>query len=351
LRRGELDPPTRAGEAQVGELDARFGRDRHAACVRQRGKVLHLAGGAQDRGDDLGVGLVQLRLGVAHRPGQAAEDLRVGQRLAQRLGRLDLGREQQLEVGHEQVVELQEAGRRQHDAGEVGGVGLEEVDDDGEEVLAPQRQTELLLARPRGGDVHVPADERRGARGVGEAVRQVHVAADWRDAPAQVSGAPVGLVDPPGVEPVEVEEPRVGFAEVAGRRRQERAGPHHVATGGLALQHLPEPEQRRPGAVEAGGPLDQPGGHARRRLAPARRTVIQQRGRAAPLDDQGSRWLRPGVTTDPDCPQNGGRAVHRPAVQWRSRTPGRRASRRVASPVDRRTGVAGIGMPAPPDRV
>ena len=72
--------------------------------------------------------LVQLRLGVAHRAGQAAEDLLVGQRLAQRLGRLDLGREQQLEIGHEQVVELQEARRRQHDVGEVGRIGLEQVE-------------------------------------------------------------------------------------------------------------------------------------------------------------------------------------------------------------------------------
>ena len=44
---------------------------------------------------------------------------------------------------------------------------------------------------------------------------------------------------------VEVEHAGAGLAEVAGDRRQQRAGTHHVAAHRLALQPLAEPEQRR----------------------------------------------------------------------------------------------------------
>ena len=75
--------------------------------------------------------------------------------------RLDLGREREVEVRGDEVVELEEARRRQHEVGEVGRVGREEVDRDGEQVLAARaRRRRRACSRVRRGDVDVPADER-----------------------------------------------------------------------------------------------------------------------------------------------------------------------------------------------
>ena len=118
-----------------------------------------------------------------------------------------------------------------------------------------------------------------------------------RHAPAQVRRGQVGLVDPPGVEPVEVQEPGAGLAEVAGRRRQERAGAHRrcrrsagAAAPGRATAAT------APGRRAWAASLDQPGGHAGRRLAPGRGAVVQQRLELVPADGvraMKSRSIRP----------------------------------------------------------
>ena len=118
LSRGDLDLPTRRGERQVGELHHRLGRGRHGAPRCQLREIRHQAGGVEPGRNDLRIGLVQFRLGVAHRPRQSAEDLLVRQRLARRLRRFHLRRERQVEVGREQVIELEETRCRQDEIGQ-----------------------------------------------------------------------------------------------------------------------------------------------------------------------------------------------------------------------------------------
>ena len=108
--------------------------------------------------------------------GDAAEDLAVRQRLAERLGRLHLGRERAVEVGDDDVVALEPARGGQHHVGEVGRVGREQVDDDGEQILALEGAAQARLFRARGDRVDVPADERaRSASGSSSVVGELHV--------------------------------------------------------------------------------------------------------------------------------------------------------------------------------
>ena len=50
-----------------------------------------------------------------------------------------------MEVRGEEIVELEEARRGENVVGEVGGIGREEVDGDGEEVLAAQAPAQARL--------------------------------------------------------------------------------------------------------------------------------------------------------------------------------------------------------------
>ena len=77
-------------------------------------------------------------------------------------------------------------------------------------------------------------------------------------------------------------------AEVARHGRQERAGADHVAAGPLALEALPEPEERGASAVELGGLLDQSGRHARGCLAPRGSARFEQRLELLPADRVGA---------------------------------------------------------------
>ena len=131
---GELDAPAGGGEAQVRELDLRFGGDVHGAVPGEllEGEVEPSA--FQESVDDVAVGLVEGRLGHAHGSRQPAEDLGVGQRVAGRVRGLDLRGESDVEVGGDEIVALQEARRGEDDVGEVGGVGREEVERDSEQV-------------------------------------------------------------------------------------------------------------------------------------------------------------------------------------------------------------------------
>ena len=75
-------------------------------------------------------------------------------------------------------------------------------------------------------------------------------------------------VDALAAAAVEVIEAGAGLADIAGHRRQQRAGAHDVAAHGLPLQPLAEPQQRRPAAVAARRLLDQPRRHAGLPLRP-----------------------------------------------------------------------------------
>ena len=83
---------------------------------------------------------------------------------------------------------------------------------------------------------------------------------------------------------VQVQEPGPGLGQVAAHGRQQRHRPHHVAAGGLALQALTDPEQRRPATVDRGRPLDQLRRHSGDRLRPLRRARFELRLQLVPPD-------------------------------------------------------------------
>ena len=120
---------------------------------KNRAGLLELLEGALDAHlaheprDDGRIVLVKLGVGVAHGAGEAAKNLLIGEGVAERLLQLGLGGEGEVEVARDQVVEFQERRRRQHVVGIVGGVGLEDVDDHGEQVLTHQRAAEPRLLR------------------------------------------------------------------------------------------------------------------------------------------------------------------------------------------------------------
>ena len=145
----------------------------------------------------------------------------------------------------------------------------------------------------------------------------------------------VVLVDPARLGAVQVEEARARLAEVAGHGRQERAGADDVAARPLALEALPEPEQRRARGRRARPPprSGRPGrpspprptpacspraaararpsrpcarrGSPRRRAPRGRATCRSANARAASLPGNGCRWrsaasavgVRTGSTT------------------------------------------------------
>ena len=100
----------------------------------------------------------------AHRARQAAEDLGVGQRLADgRDGRLVVGDVGVPPRGHEvDVLDLRRG--RQHDVGVAGGVGQEVLEDHGEEVLARQPLHDARAVGRRRGRVGVVDHERVDGR-------------------------------------------------------------------------------------------------------------------------------------------------------------------------------------------
>ena len=222
--------------------------------------------------DHRSVALVQLGFLVVHRARQATEDLGVGQRVAQRLDRLHLGRKRQVEIGRDEIVELEEARRRQHVVGEVGGVGREQVDRDRQQVFAPQRGMQARLLGIRGGDVDVPAEERLRPFSVLEGGDEIHVTDRVGGVPAEVRRSEIVLVDPARLGPVQVEESGARLAQVARQGGQERAGSHDVPAGPLPLEALAEPEKRRAPSVDSRSLLDQIRRNPGHLLAPGGRT-------------------------------------------------------------------------------
>ena len=102
---------------------------------------------AREAVEHRGIVLEELRLVEAHGAGQPAEDLLIGQSLAHGFDGLHLRGEGQVEIGRHDIVELQEARRRQDEIGEIGGVGLEQIGHDSQKILAPQRLMQALPDR------------------------------------------------------------------------------------------------------------------------------------------------------------------------------------------------------------
>ena len=123
---------------------------------------------AVERGaHDLLVRLAQLRIVEAHGRGEAAEDLRVRQRFAQRLDGAAVVHHVQMSVGLVQVIVLELRGGGEQHVRVVGGVGLEVLEDDGEEVLAPQPAQHALAIGSDRRRVRVVDDHRLDRRIVG----------------------------------------------------------------------------------------------------------------------------------------------------------------------------------------
>jgi hypothetical protein len=97
----------------------------------------------------------------------AAEDLRVRQRLAERLDRAGVEHHVRVAVRLVQVLVLELRRRGQQHVGVVGGVGLEVLEDDGEEILAAQAGDDVLAIGGDGAGVGVVDDERLHRRIVG----------------------------------------------------------------------------------------------------------------------------------------------------------------------------------------
>ena len=183
-----------------------------------------------------------------------------------------------MEVGDDDVVALQEARRRQDEVGEIGRIGREQVEHDCEQVLAGERTQQPRLLGVGGGDVDVPAQQRPGAVVILQARGEVHVADRLGDVDGQLRGGEVVLVDPPVSAAVEIQQTGAGLAQIARRGRQDRDGANRVATARLALEALPDPEQRRTRRIQPGRLLDQLGGHAGDALTPARRALRSSAG-------------------------------------------------------------------------
>src|SRR5262249_23717217 len=111
--RRDLDPAARGRKAQVGELDVWLVLQPDGSLRRQRLEVEADTGAPEYLGDHLLVALVQRWFLITHRGGEATEDLGVRKRLPDRFGRFDLRREAAMKVGDDQVVALEEAGRRE----------------------------------------------------------------------------------------------------------------------------------------------------------------------------------------------------------------------------------------------
>ena len=171
---------------------------------------------------------------------------------------------------------FEEARRREHEIGVVGGIGLEQVDDHRQEVLAPQRLAQALLFRARSGDVDVPTEKALRRRGVLETPHEVHLADHRRVVARELAAAQVVTVEPAGLDPVQVEETPTRACEIAGERRQQSHRAHDVAAHGLALKSLADPEKRRTLPIGVGGSFDLAPGDARRLLGPCRRAALDR---------------------------------------------------------------------------
>ena len=192
------------------------------------------------------VGVAEAGLGEAHARGEPAEHLGVGQRFAERRDRRIVRERVQVPVRRVHVELLELRGRRQQDVREVGGVGLEDLVHDAEEVLA--REARAHAARlGRDGDRVRVVDVDRADRRVGAVEQRVADRAHVdRARPAADQVGPLERVMVDRVRARRREQGAAGgIAPRTDQRGQARDRAHGVAAAGDALHAVVERGSRR----------------------------------------------------------------------------------------------------------
>ena len=275
LRRTE---PSRSSRSKV--IPAMWGWSQSKACAR------HLL-----------VALAQARVVEAHARGEPAEQLRVRQRLAERRDRRPAEADVEVAVGLVDVVVLEGRRGRQHDVGEVDGVGLEQLVDDDEEVLAREARGAPRPARapPRPGS----SCRRRAPSRAGRASRRSGSRPSWLMLSVRVPGGTRSGRSSAAV--VHRERARGGEEDPAARvapgpdhRGQAGDRAHRHAAPGVAVQAVVEADGRGPRRrVLAGERLDLLRPQAGRRRRPRGRP-LRAPARAAPRGRPCSARASPG---------------------------------------------------------
>ena len=88
--------------------------------------------------DHIVIGIAEAGFVETHARGEPAENLGIRQRFAGRWKRRPRELQIVVAVGEIKIGVFEKRRRRQHDIGEIGGVGLELLQNDGEQVVAPQ---------------------------------------------------------------------------------------------------------------------------------------------------------------------------------------------------------------------
>ena len=141
---------------------------------------------------------------------------------------------------------LELRGRRQQDVGVVGGVGLEDLVHDAEEIVARESRLHLRRFR-RDGDgirvVDVDRADRRVVRGEQRVADRAHVDRARRPAD-QIRPLERARIDGVGARDRQQRAAR-GIAPRAGERRQAGDRAHRVAAARMALQPVVQADRRR----------------------------------------------------------------------------------------------------------
>src|SRR5690242_10013787 len=103
---GDFDSPAGGWELEFAELNKGLGRNVNRRPGGKRAEIALEISAREQRVNDCGIALVQFRFGEIHRAREAAKDLRVRQRLAERLRRFNLCRERQMKIACDNIVEF-----------------------------------------------------------------------------------------------------------------------------------------------------------------------------------------------------------------------------------------------------
>ena len=251
---GHVDahPPVRRRKAPVGER--RVGNRQADPAGRGLQRLESHRAAQRLRGQRL-VAVAEARLVEAHRGGQAAEDLGVGQRLAERRNRRLVQQHVGVAVAGVQVEVLELRRRRQHPVGVVGGVGQEVLQHDGEQILPRKAARHLRRLRRHRDRVAVVDDQRLDLRAeVGRGLAQ-QVVADGAhvDRARHAAGEQVRALAR-RIVAHRREPARGGQQQAAGavpprprQAGQQRDQPRRIAAAAGALHAVVQPDRRRLG--------------------------------------------------------------------------------------------------------
>ena len=150
-----------------------------------------------------------------------------------------------MEVGADEIVRLEEAGRREHEVGQVGSVGLEQVEHDREQILALERASR---SPRRGFDAAMLMFQQNNACA---RVGSTNTSARSICSPAAADQPATGsdkvlVIDSARIASRDVRPARAWPAEIAGQSRQHRHRSQRVTAMRLTLEALAQPQQRRP---------------------------------------------------------------------------------------------------------